>query len=72
MRLARERQVNVRVIPASEATSESMDLAYEIDLQPRIPYRSPEVGGQVMGYMKHWEQREAEQRRPRVYTDERI
>jgi len=30
IRLARERQVNVRVIPTSHAIDESVDLAYEI------------------------------------------
>jgi hypothetical protein len=30
IRLARERQVNVRVIPTSRAIDESVDLAYEI------------------------------------------
>jgi hypothetical protein len=30
MRLARERQVNVRVIPTSAAIDESVDLAHEI------------------------------------------
>lgn len=30
LRLARERQVNVRVIPTSEAINESVDLAHEI------------------------------------------
>jgi hypothetical protein len=30
IRLARERQVNVRVVPTSKAIEESVDLAYEI------------------------------------------
>jgi hypothetical protein len=30
IRLARERQVNVRVVPAGNAIEESVDLAYEI------------------------------------------
>jgi len=30
IRLAREKQVNVRVIPTSQAVNESVDLAYEI------------------------------------------
>jgi hypothetical protein len=30
IRLAREKQVNVRVIPISKAVNESVDLAYEI------------------------------------------
>ena len=30
LRLARERQVNVRVIPTSQAIDESVDLAHEI------------------------------------------
>ncbi len=30
MRLARERQINVRVIPTSHAIDESVDLAHEI------------------------------------------
>jgi hypothetical protein len=30
LRLARERQINVRVIPTSEAIDESVDLAHEI------------------------------------------
>jgi hypothetical protein len=30
LRLAREKQVNVRVIPTSDAIKESVDLAYEI------------------------------------------
>ena len=30
MRLARERQVNVRVVPTGKAIEESVDLAYEI------------------------------------------
>ena len=30
IRLARERQVNVRVVPTSQAIQESMDLAFEV------------------------------------------
>jgi hypothetical protein len=61
IRLAREKQVNVRVIPTSQAVNESVDLAYEIfnrvfrnaperikeKWPPRVPVRQGGVCMQV-------------------------
>jgi hypothetical protein len=41
IRLARERQVNVRVVPIGEAIEESVDLAY--DIFNRVFRRMPET-----------------------------
>lgn len=47
IRLARERQVNVRVVPTGNAIEESVDLAYEIynRVFRRVPERIPEDRG---------------------------
>lgn len=45
IRLARERQVNVRVVPTGKAIEESVDLAYEI--YNRVFRRVPENMEQV-------------------------
>ena len=47
IRLARERQVNVRVVPTGKAIEESVDLAYEIfnRVFRRVPVRMPEDRG---------------------------
>ena len=47
IRLARERQVNVRVVPTGNAMEESVDLAYEIfnRVFRRVPERMPEDRG---------------------------
>ena len=44
IRLARERQVNVRVVPTGKAIEESVDLAYEIfnRVFRKVPERMPE------------------------------
>ena len=41
IRLARERQVNVRVVPTGKAIEESVDLAYEI--YNRVFRKIPEI-----------------------------
>jgi hypothetical protein len=47
IRLARERQVNVRVVPTGKAIEESVDLAYEIfnRVFRRVPERIPDDRG---------------------------
>ena len=47
IRLARERQVNVRLVPTGNAMEESVDLAYEIfnRVFRRVPERMPEDRG---------------------------
>jgi hypothetical protein len=44
IRLARERQVNVHVVPTGKAIEESVDLAYEIFSRVfrRVPERMPD------------------------------
>ena len=48
IRLARERQVNVRVVPTGKAIEESADIAYEIynRVFRKVPERMPEDRGQ--------------------------
>ena len=48
IRLARERQVNIRVVPTGKAIEESVDLAYEIfnRVFRRVPERVPGDRGQ--------------------------
>lgn len=47
LRLARERQVNVRVIPTGHAIEESIDLAHEIfnRVFRRVPEKIEKIGG---------------------------
>ncbi|MFZ0395453.1 MAG: hypothetical protein WBV33_03080 [Terracidiphilus sp.] len=47
LRLARERQVNVRVIPTGHAIEESIDLAHEIfnRVFRRVPEKMEKIGG---------------------------
>jgi len=47
IRLARERQVNVRVVPTDNAFEESVDLAYEIfnRVFRKLPERMPDDRG---------------------------
>ncbi len=47
LRLARERQVNTRVIPTGHAIEESIDLAHEIfnRVFRRVPEKMEKIGG---------------------------
>jgi hypothetical protein len=51
LRLARERQVNVRVVPTGKAIEESVDLAYEIfnRVFRKVPERMSETLARLAG-----------------------